>query len=139
MNYIKSVCSKLGLDNNVLFLGFVPIDEIYSFYRNATALVMATYFGPTNMPPIEAMELGCPVICSDIPGHHEILGDAAIYFQANNFESIYLAMIKIIESRDFYKDILEKRKQSSAFTIENALSNINKYLKELVVIRSNWD
>jgi glycosyltransferase involved in cell wall biosynthesis len=139
LNYIKSICRKLGLDNQVLFLGFVSNEEIYSLYKNATSLVMASYFGPTNMPPIEAMELGCPVICSDITGHHEILGDAAIYFQANNFESIYLAMINIIKCRDSFKEKLEKRKRTSAFTIDNALKNINIYLKEVVAIRSNWE
>jgi glycosyltransferase involved in cell wall biosynthesis len=31
-------------------------------YRQALALVMPTYFGPTNLPPLEALRLGTPVV-----------------------------------------------------------------------------
>jgi glycosyltransferase involved in cell wall biosynthesis len=48
-----------------------------SFYKNALALVMPTYFGPTNIPPLEAFHWGCPVCYSDLPGLREQVGDAA--------------------------------------------------------------
>ena len=35
-------------------------------------------FGPENLPPLEAMALGCPVVAADVPGAREQLGDAAL-------------------------------------------------------------
>ena len=59
-------------------------EEIASFYKHALALVMPSYLGPTNIPLIEAREFNCPVLCSDLDGHKEILGSEAIYFPPNN-------------------------------------------------------
>ena len=42
-------------------------------------MVMPTYSGPTNLPPLEAVMLGCPVIYSDRPEFREQMGDAALY------------------------------------------------------------
>ena len=47
-------------------------------YTEALALVMPTYFGPTNLPPLEAFQTGTPVLYSDLPGMREQVGDAAI-------------------------------------------------------------
>jgi glycosyltransferase involved in cell wall biosynthesis len=41
---------------------------------------MPSYFGSTNLPPLEAVSLGCPVIYSDLPEFREQMGDAAIRF-----------------------------------------------------------
>ena len=48
-------------------------------YRGAYALVYLSYFGPENLPPLEALALGCPVVCADVPGAREQLGSAALF------------------------------------------------------------
>lgn len=75
---------------------------VFALYKSAAALIMASHFGPTNMPPIEAMELGCPVICSDLGGHREILDNGALYFNSYDYFSIYNAMEDIIVNRDVW-------------------------------------
>lgn len=138
LSYVRQVVHELGLDHNVVFSGFVPQEHVNAFYQNATALVMASYFGPTNMPPIEAMELGCPVICSDIVGHHEILSDAAIYFELGEHTHISDAMTTMVANRDSYVARIKERQKQSMFSIGNALKRINQYLLELIPIRSTW-
>ena len=58
------------------------------FYRRARAMVMPTFFGPTNIPPLEAFALGCPVAVSNIYGIPEQVGDAALLFDPNSVEEI---------------------------------------------------
>lgn len=69
----------LGLTSRVHFLGLVPGQDIPALYQGALALVMPTYTGATNLPPLEAVTLGCPVIYSDLPEFREQMGDAALY------------------------------------------------------------
>ena len=52
----------MGVDDQVKYLGFLNNKEMKSYYRSAFALVMPTYFGPSNYPPLEAFSYGCPVI-----------------------------------------------------------------------------
>jgi glycosyltransferase involved in cell wall biosynthesis len=69
----------LGLAGQVHFLGWVPDVDIPPLYEGALALTMPNYCGPTNIPPLEAATLGCPVIYSDLPEFREQMGDAALY------------------------------------------------------------
>jgi glycosyltransferase involved in cell wall biosynthesis len=138
LEYIRSLILEYKIENQVLTLGFLSIENINTLYRNATSLVMATYLGPTNMPPIEAMELGCPVICSDLAGHREILGDSAIYFNPMNKDELCNAMIKMVNNRTFYKEAIENRNKHSVFKIDNAIQKLNEYFKEIAIIRNCW-
>ena len=71
---------RLGIADRVRFVGYVPDHDIPEFYRRARALVMPTFFGPTNIPPLEAFALGCPVAISNIYGIPEQVDDAALLF-----------------------------------------------------------
>ena len=54
-----------------------------SLYKESIALVMPSYFGPTNIPPLEAFNLGVPVLYSDLPGLKDQVGDAALLLDLN--------------------------------------------------------
>lgn len=137
--YVESVASKLGLSNQVKFLGFISEEDVYALYCNATSLVMASHFGPTNMPPIEAMELDCPVACSDLGGHKEILGDAAAYFNSFDYISICNALKEIYNHRDDYKKRIVAQKNKTVFNSDSAIKRLNSILREVVDIRNNWE
>jgi len=79
--YVRACATDLDLTHRVAFLGFVPADELPALYRSAAALVYPSFFGPDNLPPLEAFALGCPVVAGRIEGVEEQLGpDAALYF-----------------------------------------------------------
>ena len=137
-SYILETIKNLGIEANVVVCGFVSDEELSALYRNAKALVMASYFGPTNMPPIEAMDFGIPVVCSDIDGHKEILGEAGIYFDAMNYESIKNALVEVSRHREKYVDLIAEQNKKSKFKINHALTCIDQYLKEACIIRSTW-
>lgn len=59
---LKYFSKNNNLSNNVYFLDFVNDEELSLFYMNALALVMPSYFGPSNIPPLEAFFYKTPVI-----------------------------------------------------------------------------
>lgn len=137
--YIKKMSTELNLENYVLFAGFVGSETVGTLYRNATAMIMPTMLGPTNMPLLEAMECGCPVICSDTSGHREELGDAAIYVNPINATEIVSAMNTMIEQREEYVEKIKAQSQVSTFKINKAMKRIDQYLCEAVTIRDTWE
>lgn len=139
MDYVKNESHSLGIDDKVVFTGFITVEQINALYKNATSLVMPSYIGPTNMPLLEAMELGCPVIATDFSGHREELGAAACYFNAISSKEICNAMENMISNRDEYLAYMEEVKKQSKFTLENAMLQLDKAFEEAVVIRSSWD
>ncbi len=76
--HVQKTTRELGLSDQVHFCGFVPYEDILTFYHEARALSYVSFFGPENLPPLEAMALECPVILSDIPGVRALHGDGPV-------------------------------------------------------------
>jgi len=82
--YIQDYIARLNISKHVHILGFVPRQDLLVLYQNAFALLFPTFFGPDNIPPLEAFALRCPVIASRVPGTAEQLGNAALLFDPSN-------------------------------------------------------
>lgn len=87
-SFIEEQAGLMGINENVKYAGFVSGEELIELYKNAFALVMPTYFGPTNLPPLEAFSLGVPVLYSDKPGMREQVQHAALMIDLNSPESL---------------------------------------------------
>jgi len=85
---LRREARRLGVSDQLALLGVVPNDDMAPLYASATALVMPTFFGPTNIPVLEAWSLGCPVLTSDIRGIREQAGDAAFLVDPSSVEEI---------------------------------------------------
>ena len=91
VNQVKN----LGLSENVVFAGYAADREMADFYHQARALVMPTFFGPTNIPQLEAFALGCPVGTSRIYGIPAQVGDAALLFDPGSVNEIYTCLSRL--------------------------------------------
>jgi glycosyltransferase involved in cell wall biosynthesis len=85
---VRKQAADLKLSNRLNILGFVPSEHMPYLYKGCVALVMPTYFGPTNLPPLEARALGVPVIYSDLPSFREQMGDEALYIDLEDPASL---------------------------------------------------
>lgn len=133
LGYIKNIVKELGLSEHVLFPGFISNAELYTFYKNAISLVMPTLIGPTNMPPLEARQLGCRIICSDLPGHRESFGEGPIYVNPLDRRAIFEAMEKCYSEKETHiPDKIER------VTITDALKQINQTFLSLSAIRKTF-
>lgn len=93
--HVERVVVSLGLAHLVKFLGFVPVEDMRGLYEGAAAVVMPTYFGPTNIPPLEAWFIGIPLIYSI---HFvEQAGEAALLVDPDNEHSLAEAMLTVLD------------------------------------------
>lgn len=92
---VRRQVTALGLEENVIFAGYALDHEMAAFYHTARALVMPTYFGPTNIPQLEAFALGCPVATSRIYGIPEQVGDAALLFDPSSVDEICDCLVRL--------------------------------------------
>jgi glycosyltransferase involved in cell wall biosynthesis len=131
----------LGLEQNVIFGGFIDDEALFTLYKNAAALVMPTFFGPTNIPPIEALFLGCPALLSDIGGHREIMGDAALYFNPADDDAIFESMTAITKGQERGNRLVNGAKQAKVTPhhIDKALIRLQAHFEEAIRIRSCWE
>lgn len=89
---VVSHIAQTGAADMVTMLGYISDSALLEVYRRARGLVMPTFYGPTNIPPLEAMALGVPVATSRIYGIPAQLGDAALLFDPANTDEIAAAV-----------------------------------------------
>lgn len=109
--YVKDYVCKIGLQDRVRFLGFVKNEEIPELYRQSLALVMPSYFGPTNLPPLEAFSLGVPVLYSDNAGMRDQVGDAALLMDLHNPASMANHLKNLIDHPTLCARLIESGKK----------------------------
>jgi glycosyltransferase involved in cell wall biosynthesis len=75
---IFDTVERLGLHQDVTFLGFVAEDELPLWYNAARLFVFPSLYEGFGLPVLEAMACGAPVITSTAASLPEVAGQAAI-------------------------------------------------------------
>ena len=137
--HVRQLANHLGLDGQVHFLGFVALEDLVVLYQNAFALTYQSFFGPENLPPLEAFALGCPVIAANVAGAEEQLGDAAILVEPENVGQIAEA-IRTLYNDPSLSDELVRRGRERAFarTADQFVRGVFSFLDDFENIRHCW-
>jgi glycosyltransferase involved in cell wall biosynthesis len=106
--HIQAKVREFGLEGQVHTIGFVPGEEMPSLYKQSLALVMPTWFGPTNLPPLEAFRLGVPVLYPDLPGLRDQVGDAALLLDLQDPASLAGHIRALLENPVLAGELTEK-------------------------------
>lgn len=110
-NAYEEVCSfieKYDLAENVIILGYVNNYSMIQLYKKARGLIMPSYFGPTNIPQLEAFYLGCPVAVANVYGVLEQVGDAALLFAPDSVKEIKNCMEKLWNNETLRNQLIER-------------------------------
>lgn len=137
--HIKEVVARLGLEQQVHFLGFVARSELIRLYREARVLVFASLAGPDNIPPLEAFALGCPAIVADIPGAAEQLQGAACLFPPTDEQALADAILRVHQDNEYRESLIAKgRLRAQSFTSRDMGRAALKIIGEFEVVRRCW-
>jgi glycosyltransferase involved in cell wall biosynthesis len=132
-NITKTV-EKLNLQKNIFTFDFLTHEEVSELYQNAIALLMPTYFGPTNIPPLEAWAYGVPVIYSK---HlQEQTMDAAIYCDPDSSESIADCMLKVQTDLNLRSDLIKNGHKMLKLVEIQRKNSLNELVKKIVVFKN---
>ena len=108
LSFLKEYAFKNDLINDVIFLNFVSDNDISRIYQHAFALVMPSYFGPSNLPPLEAFNFSLPVIYPDIDEFVNQLNNTGIFVKLNDPKSLSLAVSSLLKDDLLRKKIISK-------------------------------
>ena len=111
LKYILQKAEEFGVDDLIHYIGFAPNDEIPFLYKQSLALVMPTYLGPTNIPPLEAFFYETPVCYSDTPFFREQVGDAVFFMDLKDPNSLVQNILTIQNNSEMIKDKIIKGKK----------------------------
>ena len=91
---LKALAEQLGIADDVVWVGGVPLEETVQFYRAADVFVYPSFNETFGLPILEAMATGCPVVTSDTSAMPETAGGCALLADPHDPESIADALVK---------------------------------------------
>jgi glycosyltransferase involved in cell wall biosynthesis len=98
---------------------YYPVNEdaLIELYRNAILLVLPSLYEGFGLPVLEAFSCGCPVAVSRTSALPEVAGNAAVYFDPLDEDSIREAVRKVVGDRALQEDLRsEGFKQARKFS-----------------------
>jgi glycosyltransferase involved in cell wall biosynthesis len=87
---------RLGIQSQVHFLGYVPLDDLAALYNAATVFVYPSLYEGFGLPVLEAMQCGCPVISSNATSLPEVAGEAAILVNPHDQDQMVDSLFSVI-------------------------------------------
>lgn len=137
LRFIIKKIEEYKISENIKILSYLPETEIVALYLLSAGLVIPTYFGPTNIPPVEAWHLKIPVVYSAyLKNHGE---SAALYFHPNSEEELILALNKLEDNKIREDLIFNGEERIKALDLQrleglNLLSSKLEELKNIISI-----
>lgn len=104
---LHALTAELGIADDVVFVGGVPLEETVDFYRAADVFVYPSLNETFGLPILEAMACGCPVVTSDVSAMPETAGGAALLADPKAPESVARAVVEAAQpgNRDRLLDL----------------------------------
>lgn len=136
---VRADAARLGVGDRVDLLGFVELAELVALYRNADALVYVSMFGPENLPPLEAMALGCPVVAADVPGAAEQLADAALRVAPQDHEALAAAVRSLADGELRARLVGAGRARAGELSAASYVRGVLDFLDAFDPIRPRWE
>lgn len=112
---------QLGLEDQVIFPGFVPDDDLPPLYSAADLFVFPSLYEGFGLPVLEAMACGTPVVTSNASSLPEVVGDAAVLVDPTDVQALICAMSAVLDNKELRGELRAKGPtQAAKFSWENA-------------------
>ena len=133
---ILSTPKRLGIEDRVVFTGFVPTEDLPVLLSGAEAFVLPSLWEGFGIPLLEAMACGAPVIASNVSSLPEVVGKAGLLVDPYSVDQIEMAIRNVITD----KKLREKLKklgleQSKKFSWERCSREILRSFHSLRMTR----
>ena len=129
---LRRTVVRSGVQNDVRFLGFIPIEVLRIFYDEAKVFVFPSLYEGFGLPPLEAMAHGTPVVTSNVSSLPEVVGNAAVLVNPENVFEIMRALHRVLMDKSL-RDRMKERgyQQAMRFSWEISVRRVLQVYREV--------
>lgn len=130
---IELAIKENEVNDQITNLGYVTDDELVYLYRHARAMIFPSMGGPTNIPPIEAQAIGCPVAVSDNFDMPRQVGRAGLTFDPTSVSEIQKVMERLWTDDALCEELSKKGiEKSKEWTISQFSDSLNDIIEKII-------
>jgi glycosyltransferase involved in cell wall biosynthesis len=105
---LETIARRANVHERVIFLGYVPREDLPDLYRDAAAFVLPSRLEGFGLPLVEAMASGTPVIAADTSSIPEVVGDAGALFPAGDHHALARAVVGLLDDTARRGDFVDR-------------------------------
>jgi glycosyltransferase involved in cell wall biosynthesis len=130
---LRRTVIRSGMQHDVRFLGFVPIEVLRTFYDAAKIFVFPSLYEGFGLPPLEAMAHGTPVVTSNVSSLPEVVGNAAVLVHPENVFEIMRALHRVLLDQPLRERMKQRSyRQVTKFSWEKSVRRIMDAYQEVL-------
>jgi glycosyltransferase involved in cell wall biosynthesis len=107
---LDKTVEETGMGERVVFTGFITDEELEALMRMTHFMIYPSLYEGFGMPLLEAMQVGTPVITSNLTAMPEVAGGAALLVDPFVVEDIVNAMVKLLGDGELREELVRKGK-----------------------------
>lgn len=111
---IVALIKKMKLSQRVVHTGYVSHNHKILLMKNAAAFVFPSLYEGFGLPVLEAMQLGLPVVTTNVSSIPEVAGRAALMVEPTDVEGLAQAMMKVLTNKTLAEQLRRKGKRQAA-------------------------
>ena len=135
---LEGEARSLGVFDRVFFLGEIPPEEIGNFLLTGDVFIFPSVYEATGLAMVEAMQIGLPVIASDVPGIREVLEEedgslAGVLGDPEDENGFCEAVKKILKDIEFANLLANRLKaRANLYCVTQMVDNYEQCFLELL-------
>ena len=107
---VAALIEKLEIGDCLTMLGAVEYDQLANIYQAADVFVCPSYAESFGHPMLEAMAHGLPLVVANLPVHHEVCAEAAVYFDVFDERQLAREVVRVIRDRQLRNKLIQAGK-----------------------------
>ena len=107
-NDIFQTVEELGIKHDVIFLGYVPDEDLPGIYSGADLFVFLSIYEGFGFPVLEAMACGVPILTANTSSLPEVVDDAGVLVPPYDIDLAAFEMIRILSDPETQKDLSDR-------------------------------
>jgi len=130
---LKRLAAGLGIAERVRFLGFVPPEQAFSFWKTVDIACFPTYGEGFSLSVLEAMAAGLPVVAYDDPAVMEGIGESGLAVPVGDIQKLGQALGEIIQDGEKRLELGSLAiSRSKRFTVGAMVEGMEKVYRSII-------